>query len=318
MDLEQQIEVFNRLCPCCGVDPETKPYSIFCDNMELADLGEGYVLFFKLMIYFGFIAIFFYGINIYKVAVNLRGSVCVERSPEYHDSDLKTFGKDTVPPCFKDWINQHSVANYGVNRIDAIERGLMVAFLSVFWLSMAFVYNRLLAVSKQIDEANDTPSDWTLMLKNVPLDQDEQTILHNLENDIFFSKGAKIEIKKVSLAYNLEEYLVILGRVNEKKTLVKKMQFKESKLKTRISSLPDAGDDKPNPFSMSIDHLELSGAKFGMPAKQISIDKSIVMRKRGRPDYSPELVAELDKLRALNIEVHWCHVARQNKAGHPR
>lgn len=164
MDLEQQIETYSRLCPCCGIDPENEPFSIFCSNMDLSDLGEGYVLFFKLMIYFGIIGLFFYGINIYKVVVNFQSHVCVPRPEELTESDLQTFGKDKIPPCFNDWITPHSRANYGVNNVDIIERSLMVAFLSVFWLSMAVVYQRVLSISRQIDDQNDAPSDWTLMV----------------------------------------------------------------------------------------------------------------------------------------------------------
>lgn len=165
MDLEQQMEIFNRLCPCCGVDSENEPLSIFCDNMELADLGEGYVLFFKMMIYFGIIGILFYGINVYKLIVNFNGGLCTNRPPELTGSDIKTFGKNKIPPCFNDGINPHSIANYGVDKIDVVERCLMVGFLSFFWLSMAIVYHIVLKISRTIDEQTDTPSDWTLWVK---------------------------------------------------------------------------------------------------------------------------------------------------------
>ena len=116
MDLNQQMESLNRLCPCCGIDPENKPLSIFCPNMELVDLGEGYVLYFKMLIYFGLLSIVFYGIGIYKVIVNLRGDGCSVNAVSISGSDLQRFSSENLPPCHSDWVNPHSIANYGIKR----------------------------------------------------------------------------------------------------------------------------------------------------------------------------------------------------------
>ena len=318
MDLEQQIEAFNRLCPCCGVDSENEPLSICCDNMELADLGEGYVLFFKLMIYFGVIALFFYGINIYKLVVNIQGDLCTNRPPELGGSDLKTFGKDKIPPCFNDFINPHSIANYGLDKIDVVERSLMVAFLGFFWLAMALVYHKVLQISRHIDEQNDTPSDWTLMVvsthqfKHLPVDEDEKTTMNNLQQDPIFTKNSELQIKKVVLAYNLEEYLKIFNEVSKKKIQVKKMQFKENKEKMTLTVLQELGGQKDHFSSMSVENLERSSSKFGKPSKQPSIEQSFTIRRRLRVEPSSELKEELEKLKQLNIQVSFLHLVRNS------
>lgn len=248
MNLDQQLESLQRLCPCCGVDPFSEPFSLFCPNIELADLGEGYVLFFKLMIYFGFVAIVFYGINLYKVVVNLQGHHCSNISP-ISGSDLQSYTKEKLPPCHNDWVNPHSIANYGLNTVDVTERSLMVAFLGLFWLSMGFIYSKVMDICQEIDEANDTPSDWTLMVKNLPTSEDEASIALNLLRDYDLKASKDIKIKKVCLAFDLKEYIALSTKVNQKKQQVKKMHYAELRTKTLASmiELPDLKANSSTP-----------------------------------------------------------------------
>lgn len=162
MSLDQQVETFGRLCPCCGTDPEYHPLSIFCDNMDLAEIGEGYVLYFKLIIYFGCITLVLLGINIYKLVINFEGEFCTPR-PEGAVLDTK-FSSDNydAPPCYIDWITPHSIANYGIAYTDMAERAMMVIFLGLFYFALAIVRHRILKISGVIDSKNDTCSDFTL------------------------------------------------------------------------------------------------------------------------------------------------------------
>lgn len=218
--------------------------------MELVDLGEGYVLYFKLMIYFGIIGIFFYGINIYKVVANIQGSNCKDDPNSIDGSDLQFYSKNNMPPCHKDWVNPHSIAGYGLNKIDLIERALMVAFLSAFWVSMAYIYHLVIEICREIDERNDTPCDWTLMvgeadkIKNLPKEHNEQNIKESLQQDAAFASGG-INIKKISIAYDLVEFLKLSQKVTAKRNQVKKMQFKESRMKS-FAALPEMQDLKAN------------------------------------------------------------------------
>lgn len=231
MSQEQQLQSLNRLCPCCGIDPENEPISIFSSNMELADLGEGYVLLFKLMAYFGLLALCFYAINIYKIAVNLKGDIC-SSSVNLSGKDLQAYSRERMPPCHSDWVNPHSVANYGLTRVDIVERALMVAYLGLFWLAMGYIYGKAMAICRDIDEANDTPCDWSLAVKHLPPDHDEQTITDTLLGDPDFTRQHDIQINKVCLAYDLKDYLALADKVAQKRQQVKNLQYKESKSRT--------------------------------------------------------------------------------------
>lgn len=147
----------------------------------------------------------------------------------------------------------------------------------------------------------------------MPVDEDEQTIMNNLQQDPVFAKNSNLQIKKVVLAYNLEDYLKVFNEVSKKKTLVKKMQFKENKERKTMTVLPDFQDLKENINSLSVDNLERSSSKFSKPNKQVSFELSLTMRKKARGDPSPLLKEELEKLKELNIHVISPHQVRCSK-----
>lgn len=218
--------------------------------MDLVDLGEGYVLLFKLSIYLALISIFFYGINIYKVVVNFKGNFCHSSTTSISGSDLKLYNDNNLPPCNSDWVNPHSLANYGLDKSDLIESALMVAYLAFFWVAIGFIYRKIIDICKAIDEANDTPCDWTLMIKGIPTDQDTDAIINNLLSDSKFSAIKNSQVKKVSLAFNLDEYIKLSDKIAAKKNLIKKLQAKEIKSKS-VTSLPELQELKLNQPSVS-------------------------------------------------------------------
>lgn len=254
MDLQQQIERMGRLCPCCGIDTENKPFSLFCPPMDLVDLGEGYVLYFKMIIYFGIISICFYAINIYKIVANFKGDECKDTTLDISGSDLKAYTSEVLPPCHSDWVNPHSIANYGLRKDDLVERALMVAFLALFWLAMGFMYRKIMDICRDIDEANDTPCDWTLMITHLPPGQDEASIREHFLKDAKLAKLKNLEINKISIAYNLDEYIKLSDKITSQRNLIKKIQAKESS-KQSMTSLPELQELKSKSIPQSNEHL---------------------------------------------------------------
>lgn len=157
--------MFSRLCPCCGMDPEHEAFPVCSDNMSLAEIGEGYVLLFKLMLYLGWIGVLFDAINVYKVVINVIGGVCINYS-EMSESDLQkqTQGSDP-PPCFLDWTTVHSIANFGIEKTDIPERIAMLAFWGIFWPALSLFTYWVKQIDELIDSRLDTPSDFTIMVR---------------------------------------------------------------------------------------------------------------------------------------------------------
>lgn len=216
--------MINRLCPCCGVDPEFTPLGLSCDNMELADLGAGYVMYFKMCIFFGIVMLVFAGINIIKVIANMKGGNCVYNKSEIAGSVYVLAG---YPPCSLDWITYHSIANYSVFRVDSTEKTGILLFFLAYWLVLSGCKSWISKTNKLIDVSNDTPSDWTIVVKGLPADEPVEQIKANFEA---FGALGKMHcpIKKISLAYNCREYTEMAAKVNQSKRKMKILQVKET------------------------------------------------------------------------------------------
>ena len=239
MDLENQEKKFKRLCPCCGLDPQFESFSVFCDNMQLAEIGEGYVIYFKLIVYIGWVAAILVGINIYKTTVNFMGNFCIPR-PDNQQPDTSLSDVKSDPQCFVDWITPHSIANYGVRHIDMPERILMVLYLGLFWGALALFYHWVLKIDEVIDCKNDTPSDFTLLvasfnqITDLPKEHDSDTIKKHFEDNKIFKSGEEIEISKISAAFQVEKHMKFVKEIKEVKKIIRRLQIKELKIQKRL------------------------------------------------------------------------------------
>jgi hypothetical protein len=167
----EQVQIIERLCPCCGVDPEVTPLSLCCDNMELAELGAGYVMYFKITILFGIIWLVFAFINIWKVIANFKGTQCYTDS---YINDVRNaveaarISYDKVQfensLCRKDWITAPSRANYGINKEDTNEATWLIVFFIAYQFALALIKSYIKKTNAEIDKRSDLPSDWTLIV----------------------------------------------------------------------------------------------------------------------------------------------------------
>ena len=65
-----------------------------------------------------------------------------------------------------------------------------------------------------------------------------------LQQDKFFCSDTTIEIKKVSLAFNLSKYLDLTQNLNKQRNLVKKLQYAECKIKRGMSIVSNMTEHK--------------------------------------------------------------------------
>lgn len=245
----EQVELTQRLCTCCGVDPVNTKLGIFCNNMDLGDLGAGYVMYFRMIIFFTGIWCFYLLINVIKVISNMKGSYCSDSSTYFSSTGVADSAKYLAlgyPPCTSDWITVHSVANYGTIIVDEQEKSWVMIFFIAYWVFLSLCKAWLKSTNLQIDVNNDTPSDWTLIVRGLPVDEPAEQIQANFE--AFGALGKEpCYVKKVNLAFNCEAYVKLHAEVNRKKRLMKLMQVKETakaKETMRERLKKDGKDDK--------------------------------------------------------------------------
>ena len=107
--------------------------------MQLAENGSGYVMFFKLTIWYGVIMVVFSFISVIKAIENVRGKSCISDG----DRSILTdpYLLTGLPICIKDWVSIHSVANYSIYRVDTMELQWMMITMFASWFVLA-VYHQ--------------------------------------------------------------------------------------------------------------------------------------------------------------------------------
>lgn len=232
MNAQEQLEALNRLCPCCGVDSQSVPLSIFCRRTDLAELGAGYVIFFEMLLNYAFILVGLSIICIIKVVDNFNSSWC--------QSDLSLtnkvgYAKLKLQPCHRDWISHHSVANYGILITDHADLLRMVIAMFVYWVIMAVCKQNINNLTEELDRLSDTPNDWTMMVSGLPKDESADHIKFNFQQ--YGTLGTMMcEVKKISIAYDLEKFSKLDQKAHDLKVDLKKLQMK-CKREKQTSSL---------------------------------------------------------------------------------
>lgn len=285
---QEQLQLINRLCPCCGVDPQYTELGVTCDNLELADLGAGYVMYFKLVIFFGFLLIMFSVINVIKAISNTGKKYCVTSADgTISTGNAANYAAAGYPPCIRDWITVHSIANYGISNVDTQEKAWVFVFFLLYWFVLSGCKSYIKKTNKVIDINNDTPSDWTLIVKDLPKDEPAEQIKANFE--AYGALGKMVcTVKKVNLAYSCSEYLQLEAKVNQEKRQMKVLQVKE-----------------------------MPTALKAMKEKVAKEGKKIVDETKMKPDktcFSPEFQAKMQKLTEDTMHVGAHYLAQRPQA----
>lgn len=158
MTLQQKKDSLQRLCKCCGLDPELPTFELCCDTYELSNFGSGYVLYFHLMKQCLALCALLLLFSIYKLQKNWKGKMCFDPNqvPGGIDKliDLRL--------CVKDWVTVHSYANSVEKSFDATDKSLMIIFFAFYFMIVSCFGAFMNKADKQVDANNDIPSDWTV------------------------------------------------------------------------------------------------------------------------------------------------------------
>jgi hypothetical protein len=206
--------------------------------MELADMGSGYVLYFKMVIFFGCISVFFCLINVIKAISNVSAGFCKTDQKAY-----VALGHQ----CVRDWVTVHSVVNYSIFKEDGTEKAWMLVFWIVYSLALSICKVYIKRTNKSVDVMNDTPADWTLMVKGMPQSEPLEAIKQNFEQyGAPPGKNILCSVKKINRAYNLDEYLKQEKKVTKLKGELKKIRDEElhEAVKTRLHKEAEAAKNQ--------------------------------------------------------------------------
>ena len=193
----KNIEDDERFCPWCRF-PTSKAvpkYSLCTSTVKLEDLGSGFPLYYQLKIFLSITyIIMFIVVGIAGVVINVnkdKGSEWVGGStPSYPTKmSIGNFGKDSD--------------NYKLGGILA-ESILNLLFIFAILFGSIILRRIQNKVINDIDEANLTPSDYWVMITNLPKDKTQEETKEYLEK---VSPG--IEIVYINYCYKIKEIVDI-------------------------------------------------------------------------------------------------------------
>jgi hypothetical protein len=178
-------------CTCCGLPIDAQNFRGCDPIIDLKELGPGFPQYFYVVKYIGAVLI---------MCMIIAGFACwidnlaADRSDDWTDeSDNFTIRSSVGSQGNKDQIMPfwHSVLHVVV---------MILMLISYFWLR-----GYLRRKDEEIDLFITTPSDYTIWVKNLPLDINEQEIKDFFSNNTV--PGTTVEIIKVNFPYDIREFV---------------------------------------------------------------------------------------------------------------
>ena len=208
-----------KVCPCCGYSVDRIDLKL-CENpMKLDYLGAGYPLFYNwLKCCIILLIILFLGSGGYNLITNYFGNDCVEPSLAENSSKLW---------CKKNFVTIFSIANkksIGKFRNFQIYLNIIPYVLIMIVLMIFRKIQRKVNVVVDINQL--TPSDYTVIVKNIPIDlknfnyADEITKIIEKSGN---SYGEKFKVMKVNLIYDVSNLINLDNEINF--LILKKQKF---------------------------------------------------------------------------------------------
>ena len=221
MSLEKS-DISTKICPCCGFQIDREEISIFASPMKLEYLGAGYPLFYNwLKCCIILLVILFIGSEGYNLITN------------YYGNDCKSDNNGDATICKLNYVTKFTLANKLSNleqykmqtRLCAISYGLIMITLMIFRKIQR-------KINVEIDQHQLTPSDYTIIVKNIPVGLKNFNYTEEIRALFETSAvpGENIHIQKINLIYDISDILKIDKEMDSaiasKKEALKKNGFR--------------------------------------------------------------------------------------------
>ncbi|EAS02885.2 kinase domain protein (macronuclear) [Tetrahymena thermophila SB210] len=223
----QQEEIF-EVCPCCDYQIDKNIISLREQVDTLSFLGSGYPLFFHYMKY----CIIILGLIIltsgeYNILSNYYGHTCLS------NKDIKKLEAKGVhvssKECVVDIISIFTIANKK-QKVDYADIQDILNFTTILVLMILLFFFRKeqKEIDSQCDMAELTPADYTILVRNLPVDTTKKDIRDFFEKgkDLF---GQNLIVTEVNFAFDLQERVAkqqnLKQLIEEKKKCLSKMKY---------------------------------------------------------------------------------------------
>ncbi|KAL4498327.1 hypothetical protein ABPG72_013133 [Tetrahymena utriculariae] len=248
------------ICPCCKYQIQKEMISIWEDPQKLSFLGSGYPLFFNYMEYCIYIlVVIIISSGAFNIFTNFYGHSCDKVSENRASNDHS---------CQADWISIFSLANKSQQTADIQE---LLNFFTIFTLMILLIFFRKnqKEIDLKCDEKELTPSDFTIMVKDIPQNISKEELIEFFESNIECEE--KIEVTEISYVYDTREVDVLNEEIDniveEKKKALSKLdpysqEFRDTADKFDMEIKMQQKDIQEKMIEVSQDQTKFSGYAF--------------------------------------------------------
>ncbi|CAD8205212.1 unnamed protein product [Paramecium pentaurelia] len=204
-------------CPCCGFEIERKEIP-YCDDIKsLKFLGAGFPLFYNFLKFCILLLCLQSLVALFNILSNYHGEFCQQKT-------LNPISQQMEPNCQESMFLKLSIANKLNNSevVVFIQKANLIMLIIMIILLQIFRRHQK-KLDNQIDESQLTPSDYTIIVTNIPktLNVNYRWELTNLfQNYAVSDNNFQITVTKVVLVYDITEILAEEAKIQ--KTLQKK------------------------------------------------------------------------------------------------
>ncbi|CAD8085697.1 unnamed protein product [Paramecium sonneborni] len=225
-------------CPCCGQNIQQKEISLCQNRLDLAFLGQGIPLFFEMTQQLTLIMLILFTLlgipslitnvenhdcidednNFYRISLSgLCEQNCPQNSTDFlsitrliHSNNCETICSRIQDICLKTQVLKMSFANKQFDETSKLVQSILV-LCSIFVFKFAMIRVRISQIStvRICDQEFISPSDFTAMLTNLPINEYNETELKDALLDFCYSFDEKgqYEIVKIIIAYDITSFV---------------------------------------------------------------------------------------------------------------
>ena len=190
--------------------------------MKLDYLGAGYPLFYNWLKCCIFLLFLLFIGTFYDLLTNYYGNDCIDANDKGNNPNA----------CIKNFVTIFTLANKKNSRYNHRNQIYINVALYVFCMITLMIFRKIQRkVNATIDQNQLTPSDYTIIVKNIPIGIENFDYIEEIKKIIENSavKDDSIKVMKINLVYDISEIIKIDKKIEfnltKKKDILKKNGF---------------------------------------------------------------------------------------------
>ena len=207
-----------KVCICCGNAYDLQKLSTCCAKSDLYHLGVGFPMYFEFVIFSGVLIVIMLAISgVYNIVTNVLE----------HDCEINTdWSSDSIMYCYYNRINFVSLVNKRFSSFQLLVNDwLNLGAVVVMVLSFQIYRRQSKLTIQEVDNFMQTPSDFTIVITNLPKDAKDDEIRDFFEKQLF--ENNEVQVAKIVRGYDIGKYINLQRRKTVLQALLAEKDVKD-------------------------------------------------------------------------------------------